>query len=177
MNKAAYVEMMGRQCESDLRAIGIAISPVRSYSPNYRATNRAGACKLTRNENTGWRTVFDINISDILCDGNHDLMLRSTLYHELVHTVNGCQNHGKLFQSICREISDCYDVPMSNRVRMESLYTPEECERIRAKKMRYAVRCKKCGKIIYRQNRVALIQHPENYTHTYCGGGQLERIK
>ena len=98
--------------------------------------------------------------------------VKSTIVHELIHTVEGCYNHGSKFQEIARLLSSAYNIKLGTRASKNEMALSEE---YRISKAKYVIRCKRCGQIITRQRATRLVKLPMTYS---CGcGGDLERIK
>lgn len=77
-------------CKADLDSLGIKYGKVRNWSVNTRAKRRLGQCKKAP------FGMFDINVSEqLLKDDIDDQIALDTIMHELLHTVQGCFNHGE----------------------------------------------------------------------------------
>ena len=76
------------QCMFELDSIGIPYGNVKSFEINTRAHSRWGQCRVIPGG-------FSINInSDLLDERNDESGLKNTIIHELLHTCDGCLNHG-----------------------------------------------------------------------------------
>lgn len=127
---------------------------------NNRAVRRAGTCKR---KNGG----FHIEISSlILADTASENGVCEVILHEYLHTCSGCFNHGKKWKAYADKIKRAF--PQYNVERTIDFDTLgiEEPEVL----SRYCVACEKCGYEVTRSKMSALIQHPEEYIHTGCGG-------
>ena len=86
----ARFDVLLEDCAICLRRIGL--SP-REYLPSVRLTHnrsRIGSCKKLRG---GRRPLFQISCSVDAC--KTDAQARDVLYHELIHTLPGCFDHGE----------------------------------------------------------------------------------
>lgn len=109
------------KCINELKVIDIPFSSnIIKVAANSRLSSTYGRCKRTRNSNG----TFDYQIeiaSFLLNDNLPDKVVRSTIMHEIVHTCNGCFDHGKLFHKYGEIISDCYDVEITTYVSKECM--------------------------------------------------------
>ena len=96
----AYV----REKAGDLKSIGIATGNIVDVKINTRATRRLGLC---RKEPDGY--VIEIS-KFILNDIN---TLENTVYHELLHTVEGCMNHGSKWKGLAEKVNKVYNTNIS----------------------------------------------------------------
>jgi hypothetical protein len=107
--------------EQDVLEIPYSRNIVR-VSENTRFKSTYGRCRRKPNG------TYEIQIASFLLDDRlDDKVVRSTLHHEIVHTIDGCMNHGKKFMNYLNFIGDCYGLDVSARVSYE-----------RAKKVREA---------------------------------------
>lgn len=112
--------------------------------------------------------LFQIWITDLAIHGD----IKSTIVHELIHTVDGCFNHGKEFQSLANWLSRVYGIELGTRASKREMALSKE---YRIAKAKYIIRCEKCGQIILRERATRLVKFPMTYS---CGcGGELIRIK
>ena len=126
------------------------------------SSRKFGFCRKTANGG------FQIWITDLAMHGD----IKSTIVHELIHTVEGCFNHGKEFQSIANWLSRVYGIELGTRASKKEMALSEE---YRIAKAKYIIRCKKCGQTILRERATRLVKLPMTYS---CGcGGELVRIK
>ena len=99
--KAHYTDLI-KECIVKLDALNVPISKDILFKTN-TGFSRFGFCKKTpRGE-----TAFVIAINKWFED---DLGLIETIMHELVHTVDGCYNHGAKFHKIAEMINQEYNL-------------------------------------------------------------------
>lgn len=101
------------ECVANIAALGYRPEGRLSTSVRItRNTRRMGSCKKSisyapANDNTlGLGYDFQISCTSLIAD-NEDA-LRDTLYHEVIHTLHGCFNHGKQFKKVMREVNAAY---------------------------------------------------------------------
>ena len=126
------------------------------------SSRKFGFCQKTVNGG------FQIWITDLAMHGD----IKSTIVHELIHTVEGCYNHGQKFQSLANWLGRVYGIELGTRASKKEMALTEE---YRIAKAKYIIRCKKCGQLILRERATRIVKLPMTYS---CGcGGDLVRIK
>lgn len=164
------LNLYAEYCMELLNEIGIKYGNVVEWKVNTRAKKRWGQTELLPSGN------FKIEINSILLDERNDEKgLESTIIHELLHTVDGCYNHGKEWKRLANKVSIIYgyQITTSSTAQEKGIvvgYEPQE--RI----IKYKIRCKKCGYVFNRQRKSEFVEHYFCYKHSYCGGGEFERI-
>ena len=161
MNKE-QVEKMVHAYRYDMLSRGIKVGKISRVWFSKDSFSKFGSCSRLMNG------YFVIEITDLGLHGD----VKSTIVHELIHTVAGCYNHGPKFQEIARLLSSAYNIELGTRASKKEMALSEE---YRIAKAKYVIRCKKCGQIITRQRATRLVKYPVMYS---CGcGGDLVRIK
>ena len=94
-----------KNCIEKLAAINIPISQSISFKEN-TGFSRYGFCKRTRNKDTD----FTIAINKWF-EKDEDII--TTIMHELLHTIDGCYNHGKIFHNYANLIYKAYGVKVT----------------------------------------------------------------
>ncbi len=91
------------ECMQELDRIGIPYGNIERFIVNTRATKRWGQCKKLPSGN------FEININQDLLDEKNSLEgLKNTIMHELLHSCEGCMNHGKKWQDMANKVNKFY---------------------------------------------------------------------
>lgn len=156
------VEKMVHAYRYDMLTRGIKVGKISRVWFSKDSFGKFGSCTKLMNG------YFVIEITDLGMHGD----VKSTIVHELIHTVAGCYNHGPKFQEIARLLSSAYNIELGTRASKKEMALSEE---YRISKAKYIIRCKKCGQVITRQRATRLVKYPMTYS---CGcGGDLERIK
>ena len=150
MANAALVVLL-ENVKEDFRAAGIKPGRIREVSFSRRLTRSRGNC---RRESDG---LYSIHISSRLTE--HKDLIVETLAHELLHTVDGCFDHGPQFQELAARLE-------LFGYHIQRTYEPEAFE----VEGRYQFRCSNCGVIVNRTRRSSFTEHPEHYIHKGCGG-------
>lgn len=148
---------------NNLQAIGIKTGEITRVDINSRATKRMGMCEKTKE---GYR----IEVSKFILSDRKELT--DTIYHELLHTVKGCMNHGKKWNSLANKVNKTYNVNVTRTV-----VANQELKQEQIKRAKYKAVCQKCGKEIYRQRISNFIKNPARYSCVVCRGKfKVEKI-
>ena len=151
-------------CMSELDSIGIDYSQnIARITVNHRLSRTLGRCK----RNGG---IFTIEIAPKVAMEDIDpRFLMNVIMHELLHTCPGCFNHGASWKSRAARVNAKLGYHVTTTETAANMQaagiTP-----IGKETARYALVCRKCGKMIYRQRWCAALANPEGYRHTGCGG-------
>ena len=154
----AYVK-----CMKMVRDLGIEPGYIWKVRP-FKAKSKWGLCT---SEGFG---VYTISISTILLDDSvSDKALESTMIHEILHTVEGCQNHGSKWKKLANKVNEAYgyDIKRTTSPEEKGEEVAKLCSKIEFK---HAIKCKKCGYEIFFQRECKSTKHPNWYTHIGCGG-------
>lgn len=149
------------KCELDL--LGIKYQEVRTWTVNSRAKCRWGQCKMLSNG------VFDISISARLLEDDVDNnVVKSTIIHELLHTVEDCFGHGEKWKMLALKVNQAY--PDYNIKRISTAEEKGIKSDIKEYKKNHKIVCIECGYFVYRQRAGKLVLHPEKFRCGKCGG-------
>lgn len=148
---------------ADLNSAGIRLRRVRSWKIGTKSKRMWGLCEAVGNGE------FDISISQaLLQDDVEDQYVKDTIAHELLHTVEGCMNHGKYWHRLAALVNArCPGYHIKSRTSAEE----KEIQIV----YRYILQCKKCGQQAGRLRKSRFVEHPECYICAKCGG-KFERI-
>lgn len=164
---------MYNSCLQELNAIGIYPNKVETVSVNKRKSTTWGTASRTNG-------VYSIKINVVLVDDRiSDTGLRATMFHELLHCVDGCMNHGEKWTRYAELVSDCYGVNVKRTNSTdEKARNSQEAELIREisrdiyHKKTFAIKCSFCGIKTSRETTRTpkWYMHTEQYRCTRCGG-------
>lgn len=142
------------ECLRDLRAIGINPPHIESFTVNTRAKSRFGQCRYENGK-------YSININSDLLDEDCPVMsLRETIFHEIIHTLPKCMNHGAEFQKYAEKINSVYKTNItrasSTKEKYGEVYAKKVAERIKAEgkkrkkspKKMYELYCPNCDRLV-----------------------------
>lgn len=152
-----------------VEACGIEYGNIVDVSINTRAKSRFGQCRYNKIAGT-----YAINISKFILDDDVDnKAVMETIIHEILHTVEGCMNHGKKWKSlgkiIEREFGYCITRTSDYNKFSESLEKKMEVERA-TKKSNYVFKCAGCGQTIHRERMSKFVKYYRHYKCGICGG-------
>lgn len=151
------------QCIQELTDIGIEYGNVSEIVVNKRAKRRWGLCKKLPNKS------FRIEIScQLLQDSVSDDACKNTIIHELLHTCEGCQNHGYKWKEKANIVNSNY--PQYNIKRTTSEQEKGIDEKDDKKRYPYQFKCEGCGKISKRMKMSKFVKYYKNYRCRACGG-------
>ena len=160
------INVVVENCCHKLDEIGIEYGKITSVAINTRAKNRWGQCKLV---NGG----YSISISDRLMGDSVALIhLETTVIHEILHTCNGCMNHGKTWKNLAEKVNRAYGYNIKRT-------TSSEEKGIEPVHTSYIIKhkfvCKGCGQVVTRQRESDFTKRYQYYRCGICKG-QFERI-
>lgn len=163
------LSVMAKQCEQNLRNIGIPVGNVTELTVNNRTSSRLGRCtkRVERLDFVDGKIVaqetFSIEISGKIL---HDVKeVENTLYHELIHTCPSCLNHGDRWQRY-GEIAEAKLNLSSPITRCKAVDKTEEY----ISQFKYLLKCECCGALVPKDRMCGVVKNPELYTHRNCGG-------
>lgn len=146
------------RCVEELQVIDIPISKRLTHIEfNDKLKTAFGQCVFSNG-------FFHIEFNKILLKDNiNEKTVRETIYHELIHTIDGCFNHGKKFQYYADLVNDCYSVNIGTYVSTESM-----CQTLKAREeiASWIFECPTCHKKFLRYRK-------PNWLHTYNNNTML----
>lgn len=161
---------IGRQCIENLNIIGIYPNEISEFKINTRAKSRFGQARY--NSLLDEYTI-EINATLLRYDCNEKALLE-TMYHELLHCVDGCMNHGKKWQDLADLVNDCYCMNITRVSTLDEKYGKEYAKVVREEqaqaKKTFKCYCRDCGQVYKRIGYRApkWYTHMDNYFCTSC---------
>ena len=152
---------------------GIPYRTPRDVRTNRRLKRALGRCrkKVARYDET-LSYYFEIEIREDLLKSDNKNALLEVMCHELVHTVEGCFNHGSKFKKCARIIANKYpNIHVTRCTELEKFGIAEE-----EKEANYILECQGCGKLFHRQRMSNLVKYPHLYHCAECNGS-IKRLK
>lgn len=168
MNKKVYLETVAKKCMEELDSLNIPYNKPMSWEVNKQAKTRWGQCR----KRLGF---YHININEELIDPSYLVGLKETILHELLHTINGCMNHGTKWKNYAKQVNEAYGYNISRCSGREKLGLAEVTKEDILTSAKYVIVCTKCGTITTRNRMSNLIKYTANYA-CKCGG-ELRREK
>ena len=157
-------------CLDMVKNAGINPGKIVEVIPNTRAKSRWGQCKRV---NGG----YSININvDLLDERNDYVGLENTLIHEILHTVDGCMNHGINWKRAADRIKTVYGLEIKRVSSKEDKGVAYKREAIRNEPVKYVLKCLDCGHEYKYQRAAKAVKFPERFRCGHCQG-RFELIK
>lgn len=88
--------------------------------------------------------IFILNISKYTLEYKDNKDIDNVIVHELIHTIDGCFNHGREWKSWANKVNYKYGLHVTQYVPERLYVTKNET------KEKYGIKCDKCNKIIAR---------------------------
>lgn len=159
------------ECIADCDSLGIKYGHITNVSVNTRAKRRWGQTKTHRpyKYSTCHKDyTFDISISNrLLEDDVEDMVAKNTIMHEILHTVEDCQNHGDKWKAMADKVNRTYGYNVKRCTSSEEKGI--EPVKITHNK-NYVITCQKCGVTVIRHRMSDFVKYPYCYSHKGCGG-------
>ena len=164
------LQKIAKKCLQIVDDCGIEYGNIRRFEVNHRAKNRFGQCRR-RNDEFG--VYYTINISSfILGDETDEREVESTVIHEILHSCDGCMNHGEKWKGYANIVRKKYGYNIERTGSFEDFGLKKDD----VVTFRYILRCTDCRNEFKRNRMSKVIQNPGRYRCGACGG-MLERIK
>lgn len=125
---------------NEMDVLDIPYNHIEECTINTRAKHRYGQCRRRNGK-------YYINISErLLEDYVPTKSLMTVLCHEILHTIDGCMNHGKLWKEYADLVNDCYAYNITT-TSSDKKYGLKPQENVKRKRMdyKYRVECCNCG--------------------------------
>ena len=108
------------------------------------------------------------------------LAVHSTIMHEVIHSVVGCENHRTKFQMLAKLAN--YKLGLKVATQTTDMAYAQHLQKIKEVKSKYQITCKGCGHIYYKQRMsksidlmIKLEGKPSPYFKCpYCGGNAFD---
>lgn len=158
------LDSMLQKAIEQVENVGIKVpTNIKSKIRTYKATSYFGQCRKKEGQ-------FEITISEYHLKNGYNAVME-TMIHEVIHTVDGCWNHGELWKRCVDKVNRKYGYSISRTGSQKQGYSLKVAE----VNVKYIIKCDKCGNTIQRQRMSKLVKYPEIY-RCKCGG-KLSRIK
>lgn len=174
------LQRYANECLNDMKALGIEVPHIESFTVNTRAKSRFGQCCRRDGK---WK----ININSDLLDEECPVMsLRETIFHEIIHTLPKCFNHGDEFKKYADIVNKAYKTNITRcsttKEKYGNIYGAKVAAANAVKKekhtMCYQVYCPNCDKVVAQgdfQRAPKWYAHVERFHCRKCKGN-LERL-
>ena len=155
-----------------LDCLGIEYGNVTELVINTRFKRKWGQCSYNRR--TG---EFKISISyKLFGDDAPEMGLLQTVVHELLHTCDGCLNHGELWKKYAGMVNAEFNLGVKRCNSAEEKGLSNDDYEYHPESVKYQLRCPNCGHIYKRKRMCYPVQHPEKCGCSKCNHWGLELI-
>lgn len=148
--------------------VGIPYGTIKEIKLNNRLSRAWGRCLTSDGRKTFWIEIQGKFAQD---EFSTDKAVIAVIIHEIIHTCEGCWNHGSQFMAYGKLITDRFGIKVAATDSPENL-TVDSIAWNRSKK--YEVKCN-C-RSIYKDRMCDIIRFPRTYTCNYCHGN-FERVR
>jgi predicted SprT family Zn-dependent metalloprotease len=169
MKDYEYLNTVAQQCLYDLSYLRIPYGNIKGFTINTMATRRWGQCRKRPDG-------YHININKCLCDGKHETGLKATLIHEILHTCEGCMNHGPRWKHWAQIVHEHTGLIIQRTDSAQNKGFSTETYSVKRMPIKYQLMCKRCGYSTYYCRRTKVVQRYKDYRCGKCGG-ELELIE
>ena len=153
---------IANNCMRKLDALGIRYGTIVRLDVNRRAKKRWGQCRTEPGH------AFSININQRLLQDDVPMKaIEETMLHELIHTCDGCMDHGAKWRAIVAKVNQAYgyNIKRANSSEDKMIdYAPEEPD------TKYKIVCLGCGHVINRSRMSSFVKYYGNYRCSACHG-------
>lgn len=156
------------KCLEMCRECDIPYRNITEIKLNNRLSKSWGRC-CTRNHRDFYIEIQGKFAQDKFSTENQVI---EVICHEIIHTCEGCWNHGELFHNYGRRLTEKYGINVSTTADAEQLTIDSIAWK---NSFRYMVSCP-CGNSYGKDRMCDLIRYPQLYTCSKCGG-KFTRIK
>ena len=157
------LQALFEECMNEAKAIGIVPGRILSVKVNNRFTAIWGRCSYI-NKKTG---TYKIELNKILLeDTTTDQAAKNTIMHEILHSCDGCMNHGDKWKEMAYKVNRAY--PSYYNIKRTTSNEEKGIE-VKKKEYNYMLKCESCGHLFGYYRITKAVQHPERY-RCNCGG-------
>lgn len=138
---------------------------------NNRLSKAWGRCLSKSGSGRYWIEVRGIIADDKITPEKSAMEI---ILHEVIHTCEGCWNHGALFKEYSKRLEKYgyYNVGGASTT-IAAMNIDNE---VYTEKCKYEVRCTKCGYAIGKNRMCNLIKYASSHTHNRCNA-PFERVR
>lgn len=152
MFSSAIYKRLIDECREELSFIGIQLPNNISFSINTRAKRTLGFCSKKNG-------TFVIEVSAVFANSSIEKDIKNTIIHEMLHTLDDCMNHGKVWQSY----ADRVNRSLGYHIKRTNINKGAE------EHYRYKITCQSCGYSWKRMKRCDLVDNPHDHWCSKCG--------
>ncbi len=167
------------ECKTECDTLGIQYGNITQINVNTRFKKTWGQTKVinihkSKNNKTHYDFAIDIS-SRLLEDNVGDMATKNTVMHEILHTVDGCLNHGAKWKAVADKVNKAYGYNIK-RCTSSSEKGLEPIKIKRNYSKNYVMVCKRCGAEVIKHRMSNFVRYPQFYRHVNCNG-TFERVQ
>ena len=120
--------------------------------------------------------TYTIKISDILLqDTTSEDALMNTVIHEILHTVNGCLNHGPNWKAVADKVNrnTHYNIKRCTSCEEKGIDRNSRTRSKNSRPKKWAVKCCQCGNIYKYSRKPKWLPRISSYRCGRCNAGNL----
>lgn len=158
MRSNSDLNQMLQNAIKQIESLGITVGKIKPEVALTRATQTFGNCQKNEKD-------FTISLSKYFIDNDsHEVM--ETLLHEVLHTINGCMNHGAQWKAAASLVNEAFSYNITRLSSHEMVLLKDNTS---APHNKYAIVCESCGATEYRQRKCKIVTSPKTFSCP-CGG-------
>lgn len=164
------LQKIAHECMGELEGIGIRTGIVLDFSIDWKSTKFYGVC-----ERVGY-DCYRIKVSHRMLNEEIDIReLKDTIFHELLHTCDGCMNHGYEW----KKQADIVNRKLGYNIkRCASFELNQKIRELYANEYKYMFECTECGRKVGRTRACQFTKYYNLYSCGHCGKvGTFVKIK
>lgn len=155
------------ECKAELDSIGIKYGNIISIQSVNLSPRMWGRCIRDGD-------VYKIEINKILLESAESYRgLKNTIIHEMLHSCPDSMKHTGNWKNLARIVNSKLGYSISRCSSNEELGVKIDAIE---QNYKYACKCDKCGKVLYKNRICDFVRYPSHYVHKNCGGAFI-RIK
>lgn len=142
------------ECKAEVEAVGIEIGNIYKVSVNNRAIKRWGRCRRSP------YGTYEIEISyRLMGDDVDDKATKTTIIHELLHTVRGGNGHTGEWKRCANLMNKTYGYDIKRTTSCDEKGVAEVVSTIKRNGPKYRILCEHCGKVYNYYKRSKIINY------------------
>ena len=164
------LQVLYGECVAEVEAAGIKPGKIVEVKATNMKKTYGSTVRNDSTNSTSKYPTYTIRIArDLLKDETPTKEVKATIIHEICHTVEGCFNHGSIWNSKVEIMNKKYGY----KIKRKSSLTERGLENIFNYKYEYV--CRGCGQKVGFNRMCDFVRYTENYKCGKCGN-KFERV-
>ena len=165
MTEYERLQKLSKEAIREVSSLNFPLGKVSSFTVS-NTQGSWGDCSRTRD--IKGEPFYKIRVSSMLLKAGSDTDVKGTIIHELIHTINGCFDHGSGFKMYAEKVNNAfpeYSIERANST--SSMKNRESLAVLKRAGANYVAKCSNCGAEAYYSKNCTVIKIiKENYA---CG--------